>query len=174
MKSNSFALGLFLAIATIVFPFLAAAQDGGTNSVYNAKEFSFSTFGTYQANGTRTGDSAFGVGVQADYFVTQNLGVRLATSKDTFDSGAFFQNIEVAPVFRLPVKDTKFAPYVFGGVGVSFAFNNDRYYFAGLGAEYRFTSHIGAFADAQYTWRDYVSGHGTDATLFRSGLRWTF
>lgn len=173
MKFNKFILA-FIAMFAMVF----GALGGDTNSApsvspFKANEFAVSTFGTYQASGTVAGDSQWGVGVQADYFVTKNFGVALSTSKNTFDEGPFFQNLTLGPVIRLPIKSTRIAPYAMGGVGFAFDANNDRYWYAGGGVEYRVSQHVGAFADGQYVWRDYLPDD-SEAVLVRLGVRWIF
>lgn len=171
----------FLALIAM-FALALGAFAGDTNTVasvspYKANEFAVSTFGTYQASGAITGDSQWGAGIQADYFVTKNIGVTLATSKNRFDDGAFFQNLSIGPVIRLPIKDTGFAPYVLGGIGFDFDHQNDRFYYAGGGVEYRpqwFLKHVSVFTDAQYQWRDYLQVGNSEAVVTRAGLRWTF
>jgi len=176
MKFIRTAVLAFIAMFALAFGAL-----GDTNSLsvspYKAKEFAISTYGTYQASGAVTGDSQWGAGIQADYFLTKNIGVSLATSKNRFDDGAFFQNLAIGPVIRLPIKDTGFAPYALGGIGFDFDHQNDRYYYAGGGIEYRpqlsFTKHVSVFTDAQYQWRDYLPANG-NGVVVRAGLRWTF
>lgn len=176
MRHNSFksAVIALLAMFALVFGAFADTNTVASVSPYRANEFAVSTFATYQAAGQQTGDSEWGAGIQADFFVTKNLGVSLATSKDRFDSGAFFQNLSIGPVIRLPIKDTGVAPYAIGGIGFDFDHQNDRFYYAGGGVEYRFTKHLGVFADGQYRWRDYLGGGDSGQTLVRSGLRWAF
>lgn len=170
------------SVFTAMFLFIAMALAGlgaDTNAVpskalYRANEFSVATFASYQVSGAETGDSAWGVGLQADAFITRNLGVTVSTSKDQFDEGAVLQNFTLAPVFRLPIADTGFSPYVTGGIGFVFGPGTSRYYFAGAGLEYRFTPNVGAFADYQYVFRGDLSAAVNDAQVVRSGLRWTF
>lgn len=161
----------------LAFGAMAETNTVASVSPYQAKEFAVSTFATYQASGAVTGDSQWGAGIQADYFVTKNIGVSLATSKNRFDDGAFFQNLSIGPVIRLPISDTGFAPYALGGIGFDFDHQNDRYYYAGGGVEYRgkwLPKHLSVFVDAQYQWRDYLPAGGQNATVARSGIRWTF
>lgn len=174
MKFNKLKTLFFALIAMFAFALGAFGATNTTASVspYQAKELAVSTFATYQATGQVAGDGRWGAGLQADYFVTKNVGLSLATSKDRFDDGGFFQNLSIGPVVRLPIKDTGFAPYVLGGIGFDFDHQNDRFYYAGGGVEYRFTQRVGTFTDVQYRWRDYLNKGGE--SLVRAGLRWTF
>lgn len=165
---------LFALVGLMFAGFATTNAVPVSSSPYRANEFSIATFGTYQATGQKTGDSTYGAGFEADYFLTRHLGVALATSKDTFHSGAFFQNITAAPILRLPIGNSGFAPYVTGGIGVEFNKGNDRYYFAGGGVEYRFTQHVSAFADGQYVFRGDVRDTANGKALVRTGLRWAF
>lgn len=170
----------FLALLAM-FALAFGAFAGDTNTVtsaspYQAKEFALSTFGVYQASGAVTGDSQWGAGIQADYFVTKNVGITLATTKTTFGGGLLIQNLSIGPVIRLPIADTGFAPYVLGGVGFDFDNQNDRFYYAGGGVEFRPQwrfKHVSVFTDAQYQWRDYLQAN-SDAAFIRTGVRWTF
>ena len=165
---------LFVFIAMAVAGLGADTNAVSSASLYRANEFSLATFGTYQVSGTETGDGAWGVGLQADYFVTENLGASLSTVRNQFGSGSFIQNLSIAPVFRFPVADTGFAPYATAGVSVAFDQGNERYYFVGGGLEYRFTPNVGAFADYQHVFRGDQPGVLNDAQVIRTGLRWAF
>ncbi len=153
--------------------FGVSANGSDTNSVYQGREFSVATFASYQTDGIVTGTDQWGAGLQADFFLTRNIGLTLASSKTSFGEGGAIQNVAVGPVIRLPICQTGWSPYILGGIGFDFDNGNERYYYGGGGLEYRFTRHVGLFGDAQYVWRDYlVLDRG--ATVARFGLRWTF
>ena len=172
MKSN-YKWAIVALFAVVLASFVAFGADTNTNR-YSANEFSVATFGTYQVSGVKPASGDYGAGIETTYFVTRSLGASLATSKNEVNRGAFFQNLSIAPVIRFPIKNSGLAPYIFGGLGFDFEKSNDRYYFAGAGLGYKFTRHVGAFADGQYVWRASLRGVPDDSALVRAGLRWTF
>lgn len=173
---------ILILVSTLISLAVTPAFAGGTNtnvvatsvSPYRASEFSLAAFGGYQVTGTRSGDSLWSAGIEADFFFTKNIGVALATSKDRVEGGGFFQNLTLGPVVRFPIKQSGFAPYVTGGIGFDFDRGNDRYYYAGGGLEYRFTKNVGLFSDISYVFQEDVRTIEDGKTLVRSGLRWAF
>lgn len=164
----------FILAAVILLP---AALTADTNSVspYRGNEFSMAAFGTYQAMGEKVGDAeGFGAGLEFDYFVFKNFGAALATSKANFQSGAFFENLSIGPVIRLPIGKSIFSPFVDGGIGFNFNSNDDRYYYVGGGIEARWSRHFGTFADCQYIFRSDIKAVDDNQVQARLGVRWAF
>ena len=82
----------------------------------------------------------------------------------------FVSDATAAFVFRIPIHDTAFAPYLLAGGGYSFL---DRVWHADLGGgvEYRFTRLIGAFVEAaaRPSFEEAVNNW-----RFNGGVRFTF
>lgn len=147
-----------------------------TSGKYFANEFSFDAFGAYRKNfnnfedafdhNWRHGD--FGGGIGLNYFFTRYVGI----GAETFfqEHGAFFNNVSGNLIVRMPLGKSGFAPYIFGGGGHRFNRPEEWTYGGGLGLEYRFTRHVGIFADGRYEWADKTS----DNTLVRAGMRFAF
>jgi len=175
IKSVILALTAMLAFA---FSVVADTNAVTSASPYRGGEFAISTYGLYQTSGTVSEDgSEWGVGIQADVFITKHLGIHVATAKNQYGEGPVFQNVAFGPVLRLPIGDTPFAPYILGGLGFDFDNDNERFYYAGAGIEYRpycILKHVSVFSDVQYHWRDYIQTGDADAIFVRAGLRWTF
>ncbi len=147
-----------------------------TDGKYFANEFSFDAFGSYTKSFNNPGDifdhdwrhGDFGGGVGFNYFFLRYLGI----GADTFfqEKGELFSNVSGNLIARLPIGNSGFAPYIFGGGGRRFDPVAEWTWDAGIGLEYRFTRHIGLFIDSRYTWADKT----IDYTLSRSGLRFAF
>ncbi|MBV9998943.1 MAG: outer membrane beta-barrel protein [Verrucomicrobia bacterium] len=165
-------------------------------SLYRSNEWQFDIFGAYAPSGPDSGrylgDHAWGGGSAVNYFFTRNFGLSLGgdvldgTGRRSGDvSGDFGLNF----LARLPIGNTPLAPYAYGGVGgfvtgsdhnrlfYGYGFrhgNNDDIFFkgqVGLGLEYRFSSHIGAFTDGGY---NFVDASHADYGLVRAGIRFAF
>lgn len=133
------------------------------------------------------GDHAFGAGIGLNYFFTRSLGVGvegnwLSPSDDRHDDlGTAGLNV----FFRLPCKETCFAPYAFAGPDIVFNANevaeggtpqhskNESFFagHAGLGMEFRFSRMVGVFVDGRYTVVE--KGHN-DFGSVRTGFRFAF
>ncbi len=73
---------------------------------------------------------------------------------------------------RLPIGNSGFAPYIYGGAGwrdgSTIPFGTDTFTAdGGVGLEYRFNPHLGLFGDVRYTWTD----KNADECLARAGFR---
>ncbi len=145
---------------------------------YKANEFSVDAFGTasigkYTINnfsGARVRkNTRFGVGTGMGYFFTRYLGI----SGDVYSentTGAFIDSAEANFVARLPLGESGFAPYAFGGGGRQFDIDHVWFGQAGVGLEYRFTAHIGVFVDARGVVPDHTKYYG----VARTGVRFVF
>lgn len=169
------------------------------NSLYNAGEWQIDLFGAYafadDDNRRLINDDVFGGGLGFNYFITRNFGIGAEgtlfnTDGDVLGTTAF--NL----ILRFPIADTGFAPYIFGGAGVTFNAEDldsddfsdardrisdnddprdtDDVIFighAGGGLEYRFTPNFSLFGDARYTWTE---SDNADFGVARAGVRFTF
>jgi hypothetical protein len=116
-------------------------------------------------------NSEFGAGAGINYFITKYVGIGAsAYSENT--SGTFIDNVSGNLILRLPLGQSGFAPYVFGGGGHQF--DGAKLWFgqAGAGIEYRFTRNIGAFLDACAGWPNETKYY--DYGVARLGLRFAF
>ena len=153
-----------------------ASNDAG--EYYRAKEFSVDAFGTaslgkYSINNLSNArirhDTRLGVGVGLSYFITRNLGVSAdAYSENT--TGAFVDSTSANLTLRLPLGQSGFAPYVFGGGGRQFDLTKVWFAQVGAGMEYRFSPKVGVFLDARWVLPDETKYYG----VARLGVRFAF
>jgi len=180
-KIITFTASLMLAAA---IPKMAyAAEDTGNDHnsapLFTANELSLDLSGSYIApergiehlfetsikhdRGTWGGDAGL------NYFITRNIGIG-ADANMSANGGNFVDAVLGDLTLRLPLGNSGFAPYVFGGGGRT----TDRTWQwvgqGGLGLEYRFCRRIALFADGRYIW----PRHTADALLLRAGLRIVF
>ena len=146
-------------------------------SLYNAHEFSLDAFGMGSI-GQRTirhlsgravvDDGRVGAGAGANYFFTRHLGFGWEAYSQNIH-GVFVDNGSMNLLGRLPIGETGFAPYAMGGGGYQFDVKQGIAQ-AGGGVEFRFTEHVGIFADARYVWAEKTDNFGVG----RFGLRVAF
>ena len=145
---------------------------------YRANELSVDIFGTASIgrytlehwSGPRVRQNTEGgVGTGLNYFITRNIGIGAdAYSENT--SGAFIDSASASLILRLPLGQSGFAPYAFGGGGRQFDLGRVWFGQAGVGVEYRFTPHVGAFLDVRGVVPDETKYYG----VARLGLRFAF
>jgi hypothetical protein len=146
--------------------------------IYRANELSLDAFatgsdGSYTLNhisGQRIRhNTQGGAGVGVNYFFTRYVGLGVdAYSENT--TGTFIDNASANLILRLPLGESGFAPYAFGGGGQQFADAKLSYGQADAGIEYRFCHNVGVFVDARCVWPDEASYYGVG----RAGLRFAF
>ena len=200
MKSNhqlaiTLAAGAILAAGTSLWaadadsstsppPALAASngneqtQANNPNQLFRGNELSLDGFAT-GSEGSYTIDHISnqrvrqnthgGAGVGVNYFFTRYLGVGGdAYSENT--TGTFIDNASGNLILRLPLGESGFAPYAFGGGGQQFSAAKLSFGQAGAGMEYRFCHNIGLFIDARCVWPNETKYYGVG----RAGLRFAF
>lgn len=170
-----------------------------TLSLYNAGEWQVDLFGNYaftdSGNERLIDDHAWGGGIAFNYFFTRNFG--LGVEGSLFDTdGDTMGTANLDLYWRFPIAETGWAPYLFGGVGLTFnaddldsgdfrdarnrveddrdLHNGDDVLFIGhlgAGVEYRFNAHVGIFTDARYTWNEQDD---SDFAVARAGVRFAF
>ncbi len=114
-------------------------------------------------------EKGFGGGVAASYFYTENFGI--AVRAYWWDTATSLTSLTGSVVYRYPIDDSGFAPYMFAGAGAHFASEADHGSFhAGIGIEYRFTDTLGLIADYTYTWGE----HDANWAMYSLGLRVKF
>lgn len=173
-------------LETTTPPPAAGANNSGSdkgvqydqNDYYRGNELSLEGFGVGSLGGYTINNlssrrvrqnSEFGAGAGINYFITKYVGVGvLAYSENT--TGTFIDNVAGNLILRLPLGQSGFAPYVFGGGGHQF--DGAKLWFgqAGAGIEYRFTRNIGAFVDVCAVWPNETKYYGVG----RLGLRFAF
>jgi hypothetical protein len=200
MKSNyhlaiTMAAGAILATGTTLWaadadsssttqPALAASNGndlGQTNDlapIYRSNELSLDGFatgseGSYTINHISSQrvrkNTQGGAGVGINYFITRYVGIGAdAYSENT--TGTFIDNASGNLLLRLPLGESGFAPYAFGGGGHQFDAAKLWFGQAGAGMEYRFCHHIGVFVDARCVWPNETKYYGVG----RAGLRFAF
>lgn len=184
---------------TRAVPAPATGYSVPSASLYNAGEWNIDLFGAYafssSSNSRLVDDDAFGGGLGFTYFISRNFGI--GAEGTLFDTeGDTLGTTALNLVLRFPVAETGLAPYVYGGVGLTFNADDlesddfrdardriddnddprdsDDVVFlghAGAGVEYRFTPHTSLFTDFRYTWSE--RDHG-DFCQARAGVRFAF
>ena len=158
--------------------FSAHGMNGNTTEKYGAKEATLDLFGSGSVgqhtlnhinDETLKHDLRLGAGAGLNYFFTRNFGLGgEAYSENTGHS--VVDNASLSLIGRLPLGQSGFAPYVYGGGGHQFDPIELNYLHAGGGLEYRFTRRLGLFVDARYVFTDETPNYG----LGRVGLRLGF
>lgn len=163
---------------------VSAVTASDTNSLFNAKELQLS-IGTsyvvdYHAQNVKSAFATpydFSLEAGASYFFTRNLGLEVWVPFYQ-TKGVSVSEVQAGVLFRLPLSVDKpvlknIAPYVgLGGVYNWQSEGSDWAYIAKVGAEWRFNSKWGLFAEAQYRNQDFDWGKG--ATTLAGGLRLVF
>ena len=148
------------------------------SDLYRANELSVDVFGTASLgkysikhlSGSRVRhDTRLGAGVGLSYFITRNIGIGAdAYSENT--TGVFVDSAAANLILRLPLGQSGFAPYAFGGGGRQFEMIEAWFGQFGAGMEYRFTANVGVFVDARCVLPDETKYYG----VARLGLRFAF
>jgi hypothetical protein len=165
----------------------ALGQDNMTNNpashydqgdYYRASELSMDVFGTasigkytidHLSNTRIRQNTKLGAGLGLNYFITRNIGIGAeAYSENT--TGVFVDSASANLILRLPLGQSGFAPYVFGGGGHQFDMLKLWFGQAGVGMEYRFCPHLGIFIDARGVVPNETKYYG----VARLGLRIAF
>jgi hypothetical protein len=148
---------------------------------YNANELDLDLFGSYfhregefnDLFSTDINHGFWGGGAGITYYFLRNLGLGAdfnASSKP--DDLGIFDYTTGNIYFRIPICNSGFAPYIFGGGGRAVAPAWYWVYGAGVGLEYRIRPAIGIFSDARFLWNDRSTELNT--LTIRAGLRIAF
>jgi len=183
MKDKMFVGGTILMLAAasaLGADNMGNDQDANSNpgDLYRSKEMSVDVFGTASL-GEYTIDNPsasrvkhntrMGAGAGLNCFFNRYVGVGAdAYSENT--TGAFIDSTSGNVILRLPLGQSGFAPYAFGGGGHQFDLARAYFGQAGAGMEYRFTPNLGAFVDARWVLPDKTRNYGVG----RLGLRMAF
>jgi hypothetical protein len=156
------------------------AEDAGFNNgdYYRGNEFSVDAFGSGSLgkysidhiSGDRVRhNTRLGLGAGLNYFFNKYVGIGAdAYSENT--TGAFVDSTSGNLILRLPLGQSGFAPFVYGGGGHQFDLAHVSFAQVGAGMEYRFTPHLGTFLDARWVFPDRTKYYG----VARLGLRFAF
>jgi hypothetical protein len=154
------------------------SSSSDTFDLYPANELSLDAFGTI-SEGEHTIEhissqsvkhgARGGVGAGVNYFITRYIGIG-ADGYSENTSGPFIDNASGSLILRVPLGQSGFAPYVYGGGGYQFDSLKAGFIQAGAGMEFRFTPHIGLFTDARFVLPNKSSFFGVG----RAGLRIAF
>ncbi len=144
---------------------------------YTSGEVSLDMFGSYIAGQrgiehlfeTNIRHGTWGGGVGLNYFFSRYIGIG-GDINIPDDGGNFVNNIDGSLFARLPIGNSGFAPYIFGGGGRQTQPAWEWTGHVGVGLEYRFNAITGIFTDARYMWVDKTP----DEIMFRAGLRVIF
>jgi len=174
MRNKLFISGaiLMLAAASAVE---AQDMDNNIDDRYRAHELSMDVFGSaslgkysidHLSSDRVRHNTRLGAGLGLTYFITRNIGIGAEAYSEDVD-GPFIDSASANLTLRLPVGQSGFAPYVFGGGGQQFDLNDLSFGQAGVGIEYRFTTKVGIFTDARMVWPTETQYFG----VARLGLR---
>ena len=157
---------------------LAAKSALAADDYYPASQLSFDGFGTasvgaytidHPSNDRVRQNTELGAGAGVNYFITRNIGLGAeAYSENT--TGVFIDNASANLILRLPLGQSRFAPYALGGGGHQFDAAKLWFGQAGVGLEFRFTSQVGIFLDARMVWPNETKYY----VVARAGLRLAF
>jgi hypothetical protein len=178
IKSNVVSISI-TALLLAAGPTMGQTDDR-TNfgELYRAEETSLDLFATGsvrqesidQPSGFRTRDDLeLGAGVGLNHFFTRNFGLGGEVYSES-TKGSFIDNASINFIGRLPLGESGFAPYAYGGIGRQFDPLELSFAQVGAGMEYRFTPDVGVFSDVRYVLTDGAANHG----LIRVGLRLAF
>ena len=169
---------LMLAATSVLGQNTTVNNQTVQEDLYRASELSLDGFGTasigkytidHPSNERIRHNTRLGAGAGVNYFFTQNIGISAeAYSENT--TGTFIDNASASLTLRLPLGQSGFAPYVFGGGGRQFDVLKNWFAQAGAGIEYRFTPQVGVFIDARGVLPDEARYYG----VARLGMRFSF
>jgi hypothetical protein len=151
----------------------------GTAPKYTSAELSFDAFASYIAAERKFNDlfdtnirhGNWGGGVGLNYFFTREFGIGGEITMG--DNGGNFVDQGTGSLFaRLPIGNSGFAPYIFGGGGRGTDPIWEWLVHGGVGIEYRFNPVTGLFFDTRYVW--HIKEGSTDRIQFRAGFRLIF
>ena len=156
----------------------ALGADDTTNELYRANEFSVDMFGSasigkYTINNLSRArvqaNTRLGAGLGVNYFITRNLGLSADAYSESLAS-TFVDSASANLTLRLPLGQSGFAPYVYGGGGHQA--DPARFWFAqvGAGMEYRFCPNWAMFLDARWVIPEQTKYYG----VARLGMRFAF
>jgi hypothetical protein len=156
----------------------AAPQNAIDTALYRACELSVEGFGVGTLDehtldhltGHRIRENGrLGFGGGLEFFFNRYIGIE----GEGFSEGASHDFVDSAGgnlVFRLPIGQSGFSPYVFGGGGHQWDPVDTAYCDGGAGLEYRFTPHFGLFVDGRYVFTDRTGNYG----MARLGAKFSF
>jgi hypothetical protein len=145
---------------------------------YRANELSADVFGTasigeYTINHLSASrirhNTQLGAGLGLSYFITRNIGIGADIYSEN-TTGALVDSLSANLILRLPLGQSGFSPYAFGGGGHQFDLAEKWFGQIGAGMEYRFTRNVGIFLDARWVLPEEVKYYG----VARLGVRFAF
>jgi hypothetical protein len=162
-------------------PFNASMREyvaDNSDALYQGNELSVDAFGTgsigkytieHISNNRVRHNGRLGVGAGVNYFFTEYLGIGAdAYSENT--TAEFIDDASGNFILRIPIGETGLAPYAYAGGGEQFDRTHLTFAQAGAGLEFRFTPHVGVFADARFVLPNETKYFGVG----RAGFRFAF
>ena len=114
-------------------------------------------------------DTKLGAGLGLNYFFTRNLGIGADVYSEN-TTGDFVDSASASLIFRLPLGQSGFAPYAFGGGGHRFDPSDVWFAQLGAGIEFRLLRQLGVFLDARWVLPEENDNYG----VARLGMRFAF
>jgi hypothetical protein len=113
-------------------------------------------------------DNALGPGVGLNYFFTENWGAGVDTYADAFEVPYL---LNVSGIYRYPIRNRRFAPYGFAGVGRQWEHAAQWMGHLGAGVEYSLQRRTSVFADLRGVFPDRTKDYAVLRFGFRFELR---
>ena len=151
--------------ALILFPAWAQSDQ---SDLFPSRTWALDGFGFYGSRDKDGGsDGAWGPGVGASYFFTENWGAGADTYADAWNIPYL---LNASAIFKYPLRESRFAPYGFAGFGRQWDHGAQWMAHLGGGVEYSIRSDISAFADLRGVFPDKTK----DFVVLRFGIRFYF
>jgi hypothetical protein len=157
-------------------------QERLSEHLYNANELNFDVFGSYLHQEGEFHDlfetdidkgGLWGGGAGLSYFFLRNVGIGTDFNVSDHDGGSWDFDYWVGNIYlRLPIGETPFSPYIYGGGGRGITPIWQWEYGGGVGLEVRFSHNFGIFSDARFLWADKTTG--LNSLGIRAGFRFAF
>jgi len=147
------------------------------NELFRANELSLDAFAAVAGDGRRHDDDfgyhhhdvRGGGGGGLEYFFCRYIGIE-AESFALANHDSTVSAVGGNLVLRLPIGQTGFSPYIFGGGGSEFASRSEGYGDGGAGLEFRFSRSFSIFGDGRFADPTHSRNYG----MGRLGVKFTF
>jgi opacity protein-like surface antigen len=137
-----------------------------------AAGFSLGGFGGAEFPTHGDGHTGLGGGLLAEYFITENVGLRLSYA--AYSTTPVHHEVAGELLLRYPIPSLCIAPYVIAGGGDSVNGSNHGFWNAGAGLEVAIPSAhcLSVFLEGSYQFTS--AKHGNDHTVVRLGVKYPF
>lgn len=157
------------------------AYDNNNAPLYSSEELSLDLFASYLNPEGRFGDlfetnirnGFWGGGAGVNYFFTREIGLgadfNISSKPDDLN---LVDQVTGNLLFRFPLGNSGFAPYLIGSGGRAMSPRYEWLYGGGVGMEIRLNPTTGIFSDARFLWADQSTAD--NRLVIRAGVRLAF